>query len=170
MKKKRIAMEQKLDFDDIFDIWQPAWWENPLNVVFAVCGTMFLALVVFWLIKKYWLRKKPIDPRTEALQQLYAINPEHVSASKEFYVRIVEIVKKYLDARYALQSSSKTEAELVEYLAMKGHEIWLPAVKHIVQRSVAIKFAQAEAEKDSLLHDYMLVHDILHKEKVQEKR
>lgn len=163
-------MKQHVDFDDIFDVWQPMWWENPWAVAGVVAGAIFLLFLMFQLVKKYWLQKKPIDPRTWALQQLYAINPEHVVISKEFYTQILLIMKHYLDTRYGLQSASKTDSELGDYIAAQGPQGWVPAIKHIAQRSVTIKFAQENTEKDNLFSDYERVLDVLKQDKMHEKQ
>ena len=163
-------MKPQVDFDDIFDVWQPAWWENPWAVA-GVIGVIFLLLFfVYWLLKKYWLYTKPVDPRTFALQQLYAINPEHGAQAKEFYTQLLIIMKNYLDARYDLQSVSKTEHELGDYVALQGPLTWVPAVKHIAQRAVTIKFAQEETAKDNLFDDYELIIERMMQEKMQEQR
>lgn len=157
-------MEKKLDFDDIFDIWHPSWWESPWKVAAVLSVFLLLFFVAFWLVKKYW-KAKPIDPRTWALQQLYAINPEHISVSKEFYIKVLDIIKQYMDVRYHLVSRSKTEYELARYMYSQGHSAWVFAIEKIAQHAVPSKFAGEKVEFQNVYDDYMLILDLFKKEK-----
>lgn len=163
-------MEKKLDFDDVFGLWQPHWWENPWNVVAVVLLGLVVIFAVFWIMKRLGARQHALDPRTRALQQLYAVNPEHLPASKDFYVALLAIMRNYLDSRYKLESSSKTEHELIDYLKLNGPvEEWVTAVEHVMQHGFLIKFAQGDVDAAAAQHDYALVIDLFNKEKEPDK-
>ena len=159
-------MEKKLDFDDLFGLWQPHWWESPWKVLAVGLFCILFVVVVRWVIKKYWSQPRVIDPRLQALQKLYALNPEHLPVPKDFYVQLLAVMRGYLDVRYGLMSRSKTEHELVDYL--KLHHCppdWILAAEKVLAHGFLIKFAQGQADKNDLSGDYALVHDLLVKEK-----
>lgn len=152
-------MQEQLNFDDIFGLWEPHWWENPWLVL---CFFVVLVLTVFlivYCVKSYRGRSLPVDPRVRALSRLSTIRPikpfETQDEYKSFYVTLLALVKEYFDGCYGLACSGKTDRELLIY-AQNHYKIshYQDMLQMLVEHGFSVKFAQDSATYDRVKADY----------------
>lgn len=160
--------EQLLDFDDIFDVWIPAWWENSWIWVAIVFGVSLL-VVVFFYIMRWYQCEGIMDPRERALKRLYALDPATALTSQDrcklFYAEVLSTVKEYLAIRYGYALSGKTDYELLDYLKRsRNSDIFYAVVKQLVEHGLTIKFARLQGEKSIVEEDYSFVLEALSKD------
>ena len=156
-----------LDFDDIFDIWLPPWWQDSRTWL-VIASVILCSAVLMYLVSMWRRRKQPLDPRVEALQCLYALVPSRVFDTqeeyKQFYVELTTLIKRYLDRQYHLACVSKTDIELVGYLERHAPDTRYQAVvQDLMRHASPVKFAQATEQYDTVLVDYEKVLDLVRK-------
>ena len=141
---------------DIYDIsYQPFWqhvWFKILSIIFllgVVGGAVFL-----FMRKKRKEQKKPYWQ--EAGEKLKALEVYCTTSAEyeEFYKNLTSIMKDYLGEYYKKDLTSKTDQEVVYYLAHVGA---LPYVRDgmdtLYKNAVGVKFAQKEAACTVMQHD-----------------
>lgn len=165
--------QEQLDFDDIFGLWELAWWQKPWVWLVIVVVTSVVGILLWRAYKRYRSRKIILAPREHALQQLKFIKPASLATAdeyKHFYVTLFGVVKEYFDARYHLACSSKTDRELVFYAAAQyqiAHHQAL--IEHLVNHGSMVKFARDNATIERVVADYEMVEQMLLHEPLPEK-
>jgi LPS O-antigen subunit length determinant protein (WzzB/FepE family) len=165
-------VNDQLNFDDVFDLWQLAWWEQPW-VWFVAAVAAALGLVgSYYLLSKVRAYASVSNPRKDALKRLYALNPVVGFASqqeyKHFYVEVFAIIKQYLAHRYGYSVYGLTDREFI--LAARDR-LRLPSfylvTQQILDHSVSIKFARKNGALAQVKHDYSSVLELFSKEQEQ---
>lgn len=158
-------MQEQLNFDDIFGLWELSWWQKPWVLFLVVAGCAFVIFLIFYCVKRYCARSIAIDPRERAIRQLELIKPTRPFDTQEeyknFYVTLFFILKEYFDTRYKLSCSSKTDRELVLYASQQYKIIQhQELIQTLVDNSVGIKFAKDNSTFDRSRADYQMVLDL----------
>lgn len=90
-------------------------------IIYSVTGAVFLALVL-WLL----LRKKPAPPLTpyqRALQELqFARGLRDTGQDKIFAIAVSDAVRRYLESAYHMPAPERTTEE---FLQVAMHHVWL---------------------------------------------
>lgn len=155
-------MQEQLNFDDIFGLWEPHWWENPWLVLCCSVGLGLTVFLITYCVKLYRGRSVPVDPRARALTRLAAIKPiqpfQTQDEYKNFYVTLLALVKEYFDGRYGLACSGKTDRELLVY-AQNHYKIshYQDMLQILVEHGFSVKFARDSATYDRVKADYEMV-------------
>lgn len=166
---------EQLDFDDIFGLWQPQWWENPWIWVGLILSSAVIIFLLVQSIKRYRARSVAIDPRARALHKLALIKPTKMFETqheyKNFYVALFFILKEYFDARYNLACSVKTDRELVSYVS-QHYQIahYQDIIQFLVDHSFFVKFAHDVSTHERVVADYEMVVSMLVHEPLAEKK
>lgn len=152
-------MQTPLDFDDIFGIWEPAWWQDPKTLVLLGVVIALTCLALYFVMQ--WWRKRAVvrDPRAVALKRLYALRVEQLPNTyeehKRFYVELIGLLKEYLDTTCAFNCMSKTDAELLTLLKTSAVEPrYYTVMQLLVAHSCPIRFALASGTPEILKDDY----------------
>lgn len=119
-----------------------------------VLGILVFAILLFFLWRKYKNRDKPkyVKPKTpldfhkEAIDKLKEIDKRKLWQSgqvKEYYLEISEVLRNYIDGRYAFNAMESTTDEIVEELQSLGENKALSKkLKEVLQQSDLAKFAK----------------------------
>ncbi len=146
-----LPQEQPLELLDIYDVYYEPWWLNQWlwYGIYAAVGAL-LCVGVYLLIRRL-LPKKNIPYWQRSLNKIEALHKEF-DDPKLFYAHLTDIVKRYLDERYALPLVGKTDTELLQVLE---HDNAVPAsvyegLKSILDGVVYIKFAHSSAALEQM--------------------
>lgn len=183
---QHIMPESELNFDDIFDLWLPAWWESPWIWFTLIVG--ILAFIVLIGLTMYWYKKykkKRCSPRDRALDRIVFLKKRTDEEdgqrpfddyAKELYAELLLIIKQYLDDTHGLQVLGKTDAELCQYFAAcdasGAPEIleWKSCMPLFSEQGTAIKFGCGSSHRSDFLNECENVHNILKRTSQKDKR
>ena len=86
----------------------------------------------------------------------------NVVHGKEFYLATTSILKTYLNHRYGYQVLSKTDDEMIRYLQDINYDgSLIDQIEEVLQGSIIIKFANAQAAQEQINADYERVISII---------
>lgn len=144
--------QQKLELIDIYDITYEPWWlsTNAKIAFAAVIGCLFLGLCYF-IYKK--TRKKPVVLYWQkAVRAIDSLEKTGFSHGQAFYSTLTEIMKQYLQERYALHLIDKTDIELLEFLktskTIPSHVY--ETMHDLFEDVIFIKFAHQHAAQERM--------------------
>lgn len=123
------------DAKDIKDIKGPAQFKTPFpyKMLFMVMGLIVLFIILAflfrWLYRKYFLRlsdkaeEKPLLPPEEeaykALDELSSSGLLNEGKVKEFYIKLADILRRYLERRFIIMTFEKTTEEIMAQMTRK---------------------------------------------------
>ncbi|MBR3951172.1 MAG: DUF4381 family protein [Bacteroidaceae bacterium] len=118
------------DVKDIKDVVAPPfvlWDFIPAWMVILLAVVAILAIVAFWAIKHYKNRKvevtlplekqiPPYDLAMQALQQLRESKLWQQGQEKQYYTRLVDILREYIDSRFGINAMEMTSSQILAAL------------------------------------------------------
>jgi len=141
------------DIKDIINV-QAEKKEKETWYWYAAVSAVLIAMIIYLLVRR---RKKPavaappVDPYTEAKEELEKLRKEKVS-SKLFYSRLVDIFRLYIFRRKGIASLQETTDDLVLQLRrLKLPENDFARLGQALRMSDSVKFAKyepGESEKE----------------------
>ena len=144
--------QQKLELIDIYDIVYEPWWLSVTAKITACIVVFILCVAVCYFI--YRKTRKPLVLLywQKALRDIGVLEKADFSDGQLFYLRLTEIMKQYLQERYAIHLVDKTDTELLELL--KTTE-FIPShvyetMKDLFEGVVFIKFAHQHAVQERM--------------------
>jgi hypothetical protein len=141
----------------IYPMWHVPFWQTTTFYVLmalSIGGALLIALIVW--IKHVRARKQQLMIWDKSLQELHDLRNQYgIAQAKEFYAVLSLILKKYLHGRFGYDVYSKTDQELLQYLATTSFPRELIEQLHsIIEGSVLVKFANAQAIQEQMQHDF----------------
>jgi hypothetical protein len=159
-----------------YGLWHvPFWQTETFYFVLKVCAVVIALSVCVGLYKAYvaYKKRKKLPAWDAALRDLSNLKNAHkldAAQGKEFYLATSSIVKTYLCNRFGYDLLSKTDDEVVGYLQEKKADAELTEdVRALLQGSIVIKFAKAQAAQEKINHDYNRAISIVKKTIPQKK-
>lgn len=147
-------MQQKLELIDIYDISYAPWWLSPA-VKYGFVVFIFLCGVLLG----YFIYKKTRKPVVilywqEALNALDLLEKKGFGNGQEFYLRLTEIMKIYLQQQYGIFCVDKTDGELLALLEVTPSVkvSVLETIKELFDGVIFIKFAHQQAAQERMEH------------------
>ena len=133
-----------LDFDDIFDLWQPAWWERPLVwVSLMVTAGLIVGVIIFFV---RWRKAKRMvkDPYAELHQAIRDIRMGSLS-EKEQFVCLKKSIKQFFESLSDVQLQGCTEYELLYFCENQKIDARIcELITDLLKASTEVCFAQKE--------------------------
>ncbi|MCM1020728.1 MAG: cell wall anchor protein [Muribaculum sp.] len=140
-------------WDYIPDVVADYWWAILLFALLVLVG----AAVWVWykkrsLVQALMPQKKVIPPYELAMQQLSQLKEEKLcenSREKEYYTRLTEILRNYLDRRFGINAMEMTSTQILHHL--KENEVTKPSaalMKQILEMADFVKFAKVRPMPD----------------------
>ena len=140
--------------NDIRDVKPPVdlpdlWW---LLVCLLVLGAVAAGIYLFLRYKK--LPRAPLKPQVpplpsweKAYQQLEALRRENLldkGLFKDFFTRVADIARHYMEDRFNIHAPHMTTEEFLYYLGISGHlnETQKIALKEFLNSCDMVKFAK----------------------------
>jgi hypothetical protein len=153
----KLAPDAKLSIAGKLKVPTPAW------VWYASAGAaLLIALLAGWLIwRKLFKRLPPPPPWTQALEVMAALRRRldaEPSSAAACMTELVDVVRRYLEARFQLHARTQTSPEFLE--ALNRGESPLSAshrgfLREFLASADMVKFALAAADR-KLLDDALL--------------
>lgn len=147
-KQKLYPIKTYIDFEKPFEIQSWIWWT--LLAIVVVLGLIFL---IFKFKKKKDQKKKRIPPYQRAIQSLQDLDNSKLIDDrnlKEYYSKLTEISRRYLEEKVEIRALEYTSKELVDELQARrqNHEInisqdLIDDFKKVLQRADLAKFAKS---------------------------
>lgn len=120
--------------------------------------SIVFALVLFFLISylisvfrdnKPIIRKIKLEPKVPAhvraiedIEKLRADNSAHGSDPKDYYTRLTDIVRQYINERFGFNATEMTSAEIMDHLRERADSGELSELANLFQTSDFVKFAK----------------------------
>jgi hypothetical protein len=147
-KQKLYPIKTYIDFEKPFEISGWIWWL--LLAIAVVVGLIFL---IFKLKDKKDEKKKRIPPYQKAIQSLQALDQSDLIESrnlKEYYSKLTEISRRYLEEKVEIRAMEYTSNELVDELENRRNaqklninQDLINDFKKVLQRADLAKFAKS---------------------------
>lgn len=104
--------------------WLPDWitdyWGWLLLALVVIAGGVCAALIITKRVAVPFIpQKKPIPPYELAKQRLTALRSEHLCESgreREYYTRLTDILREYIDRRFGINAMEMTSRQILEQL------------------------------------------------------
>lgn len=126
--------------------WSMIFW---LSVVLLLWTLMLVYFYIRYrdnkpIIKIIRLAPKVL-PHTKAMQEIDRIKAEKVWAkedSKEYYTRLTDILRTYIETRYGFNAMEMTSSEIIERLTKEQSQESLNELRGLFQTADLVKFAK----------------------------
>ena len=126
--------------------WSLSFWLSVLLLVFlAVTYYLYLRLRDNKPIIKTIRIVKRLLPHQKAMQQIEQIKAEKmVSAenSKEYYTKLTDTIRRYIEERYGFNAMEMTSSEIIANLTATQDESALSELRHLFLTADLVKFAK----------------------------
>ncbi len=144
----------------------PWWW-------FVIGTVVIAAAVLFYLM--YRRAGRPIDlgreavdtrlPWEIALDELGKLkNSDWVARGlyKEYYLRLSEIFRKYLERRYGISALERTTHEIImEFRGLSLEKREEEAIRHFLEECDLVKFAKYDPTSEDIERHFQMAHDFV---------
>lgn len=144
----RFLSAESQDLRPLKEQWtMPPDWLRRIAIAAAVLA--LAGAVVWWIRRRRARRAAPevpvvrIPPDVIALGELARIEAMGLVARgefKEFYTRVTDTVRRYIEARFAVDALDRTTHELLDDLARQGHAI--EGLAALLEEADLVKFAK----------------------------
>jgi len=136
-----------VDAEDIRDIRGPKAVPGSWLLAALLGGALLLAVavIVIWRLRRRVHRARTLSLAEQTLQRLEAIRPLMLPASaREFGIAASEIVRTYIEKRFAVVATQRTTEEFLQSLLQNSHDSLTshrPLLADFLQRCDFVKFA-----------------------------
>ena len=126
--------------------WSSAFWLSVLLLVLlAVTYYLYLRMRDNKPIITHIRIVKRLLPHQKAMQQIEQIKAEKMVTSedsKEYYTRLTDTIRKYIEERYGFNAMEMTSSEIIEKLTATQDEKALSELRHLFLTADLVKFAK----------------------------
>lgn len=126
--------------------WSPAFWLSVLLLVLlAVCCYLYLRLRDNKPIISHIRIVKRLLPHQKALNEIEQIKAEKMVSSensKEYYTKLTDTLRKYMQERYGFNAMEMTSSEIIEHLMATQDQKALDELRHLFTTADLVKFAK----------------------------
>lgn len=129
--------------------WKSPFWLSVLMLVLMVVGYYFyLRLRDNKPIIKSISFVKRILPHQRAMKEIETLRAEHRPSEenqeslKQYYTRLTETLRKYIEERYGFSAMEMTSSEIIEHLTQSPDAKSLDELRHLFQTADLVKFAK----------------------------
>ena len=164
-----IETPEDIEIFDVKEVWKPPfvlsdyiWWLIAPILLFLVGFLIWLAM---WYLRKHKKEQIGIAPEMlipaheRALKALDEIKQEkiwHQGRVKEYYTRLTDVLRIYLDNRYGIDAMEMTSSEIIENVrSLEEARPIYDRFKELLVTADFVKFAKYTPlpdENESLLH------------------
>lgn len=145
------------ELHDIYETWHVPFWQTTLfYTIMGVVATFMILVLIILLVRWYKRRtRKPLTPWQHALMAFKQLHPEAISSkqdAKKFYGELTQILKKYIQERYEVPATSKTDTEFiahVERASLVPFDL-IDGLKELIHGALHVKFADMSAVQEQM--------------------
>ena len=123
----------------------PFWLSVLMLVVMAICYYLYLRLRDNKPVITHIRIVKRLLPHQKAMQQIEQIKADKMVTaenSKEYYTRLTDTIRKYIEERYGFNAMEMTSSEIIEKLTSVQDESALSELRHLFLTADLVKFAK----------------------------
>lgn len=139
-----IAGIEELEFS-----WED-WYQTIYASVAILLLAILIALAVWWLrqgnpVIPLMRRKPKLPPHQVAMQQIQRIKDDRSWAtedSKDYYTRLTDTLRTYIQDRYGFRAMDMTSSEIIERLTEDNNTEALAELTELFQTADLVKFAK----------------------------
>lgn len=126
--------------------WSLTFWLSVLLIVLlALCYYLYLRFRDNKPIISHIRIVKRLLPHQKALKEIEQIKADKMVASensKEYYTKLTETLRKYIEERYGFSAMEMTSSEIIEKLTATQDESALSELRHLFLTADLVKFAK----------------------------
>jgi len=126
--------------------WSLSFWLSVLMLVLmAICYYLYLRLRDNKPIITHIRIVKRLLPHQKAMQQIEQIKADKMVTaenSKEYYTRLTDTIRKYIEERYGFSAMEMTSSEIIAKLTETQDEKALSELRHLFLTADLVKFAK----------------------------
>lgn len=126
--------------------WSLSFWLSVLLLVLlALCYYLYLRFRDNKPIISHIRIVKRLLPHQKALKEIEQIKADKMVASensKEYYTKLTETLRKYIEERYGFSAMEMTSSEIIEKLTATQDEKALSELRHLFLTADLVKFAK----------------------------
>ena len=126
--------------------WSLSFWLSVLLLVLlAICYYLFLRLRDNKPIIKTIRVVRRLLPHQKAMKEIEQIKADKMVASensKEYYTKLTDTLRKYIEERYGFNAMEMTSSEIIEKLTAMQDESALSELRHLFLTADLVKFAK----------------------------
>lgn len=150
------ALEFESKWYDFLPDWLTDYWQWMLAALLIIAAGICAYLI---LTKKVDVplvpKKKPVPPYQLAMQQLEALREQNLwqdGREKEYYTRLIDILRHYLEGRFGINAMEMTSQQITRVLHEK-EDMRMPnaRIKRILEIADIVKFAKVRPLPDDNL-------------------
>lgn len=145
-----------------------------VKIFLILLGALFLAALLFFLIRKWWKKRKgardieavalPLSPFEEAAKELDSLSQRPMDDPRLFYFDLTLVLRQYMGRSFGINAVEMTSEELIRELGR------LPLEKEVKKEiaqfqalSDPFKYAGVSPEKAVVIKDLDRVREIVSK-------
>lgn len=151
--------------------------KNPL--IFMALGTLALVLtaLIIILVRRFLLRKRrapPKSPHVLAYEELERIRMSGLVAEgrvKEYYARLSDCIRRYLEGRFGLRAPEMTTEEFLAAVRDSGtlNDLYKGLLKEFLSSSDMVKFARYGPDREEIESSYLFAKKFVDETKEEVK-
>ena len=126
--------------------WSLSFWLSVLMLVLlALCYYLYLRLRDNKPIITHIRIVKRLLPHQKAMQEIEQIKADKMVSSensKEYYTKLTDTLRKYIEERYGFNAMEMTSSEIIEKLTATQDESALSELRHLFLTADLVKFAK----------------------------
>lgn len=126
--------------------WAPAFWLSVLMLVLiALTYWLYLRLRDNKPIITYIKVVKRLLPHQKAMQEINQIKADRMVSSenqKEYYTKLTDTLRKYIEERYGFSAMEMTSSEIISRLMESGDQQSLEELRQLFTTADLVKFAK----------------------------
>ena len=163
-------MDKQIIFHEIYDYYYQPFTQTLTFKLLVGAGVLLLIALITFLIMRRRRRESPAwQWALQVIDKLNLADCKTRNDYKRFYFMLTEIIKQYLNRRYAWKTTNKTDDELIIYLKDQRFETTLlDALKKMLTGAVWIKFAGEDVIKTQAEKDFDIAKTIIQQTTPQE--
>ena len=123
----------------------PFWLSVVMLVLFAVAYYLYLRLRDNKPVMVSLRIVKRLLPHQKAMKAIEEIKAERMVTAenpKEYYTRLTDTLRKYIEERYGFSAMEMTSSEIIDRLMQSGDQTMLDELRQLFQTADLVKFAK----------------------------
>jgi hypothetical protein len=126
--------------------WSPIFWLSVLLlIVLAITYYLYIRLRDNKPIITHIKIVKKLLPHQKAMKEIEQIKADKMVTSensKEYYTKLTETLRKYIEERYGFSAMEMTSSEIIEHLMASQDQKALDELRHLFTTADLVKFAK----------------------------
>ena len=126
--------------------WSLSFWLSVLLLVLiALCGYLYLRLRDNKPVISHIKIVKRLLPHQKAMKEIEQSKADRMVASenaKEYYTKLTDTLRKYIEERYGFSAMEMTSSEIIERLTAAGDQQSLDELRQLFTTADLVKFAK----------------------------